>query len=370
MRIDRIILRHVSMDLIHPFKTSFGTMRNKPFILVEAVDRDGISGWAESVAFPEPSYNEETLKTNWHLMEQFLIPLLQQSAIGHPNEISARWRHIRGNYMAKSALESACWDLYSKLNGLTLTEAIGGNKRELDVGVSIGIQASLTELLEKIESNLAKGYKRIKIKIMPGWDIDIVEAVRLRFPQIALMVDANSAYSLGDIDRLKKLDEYGLTMIEQPFAYNDMVDHSVLQKQIATPVCLDESIHSSEDARKAIELGSCRIINIKIGRVGGIAESIRLHDVCHKAGIPVWCGGMLESGIGRAHNIAISTLPNFMFPGDTAASSNYWSEDIIEPEVTIQDGVIRVPERPGIGFEPVIRRIRDRTLYEQVFQFN
>jgi len=370
MRIDRIILRHVKMKLLQPFTTSFGTMRDKQFILVEVVDRDGISGWAESVAFPEPSYNEETLKTNWHLMEQFLIPLLQQSPIKHPNEIAKQWNHIRGNYMAKSALEGAYWDLYAKLGGVTLAEAIGGKKREIEVGVSIGIQPSISELMDKVESNVAQGYKRIKIKIKPGWDIDIVEAVRNRFPHIALMVDANSAYSLADIDRLKQLDKYGLMMIEQPFSYNDIIDHSVLQRQISTPVCLDESIHSSDDARKAIELSSCRIINVKIGRVGGIAEAIQLHHVCQSSDIPVWCGGMLESGIGRAHNIAISTLPNFRLPGDTAASSNYWEEDIIEPEVMVQDGVIQVPDRPGIGFEPIIRRIRERTQYEQVFHFN
>lgn len=369
MHIDRIILRQVTMKLLQPFTTSFGTMLDKQFILIEVVDRDGISGWAESVAFPEPFYNEETIKTNWHMLKQFLIPLLQQKAVEHPSEISERWSHIRGNYMAKSALESACWDLYAKLRGITLAEAIGGKKREVEVGVSIGIQKSPSELLSKIESNVALGYKRIKIKIKPGWDVDIVEAVRKRFPQIALMVDANSAYSLTDIDHLKQLDVYDLTMIEQPFAYNDIIDHSVLQNQLSTPVCLDESIHSSDDARKAIGLGSCRIINIKIGRVGGIGKAIQLHDLCQSSGVPVWCGGMLESGIGRAHNIAISTLPNFLLPGDTAASSNYWEEDIIEPEVVVQNGVIQVPDRPGIGFEPVIRRIRERTVYEQIFHF-
>lgn len=369
MRIDRIILRQVSMRLINPFTTSFGTMWDKQFILVEVLDRDGVSGWAESVAFPEPSYNEETIKTNWHVMEQFLIPLLQQSAFEHPNAISECWRHIRGNYMAKSALEGAYWDLYAKRKGIPLAEAIGGKKREIEVGVSIGIQSSPAELLRKIENNIALGYKRIKIKIMPGWDVDIVETVRNRFPHIPLMVDANSAYTLADIDRLKELDKFGLTMIEQPFTHNDIIDHSVLQKEIETPVCLDESIHSSDDARKAIGLGSCQIINVKIGRVGGISQAIQLHDFCQSSGIPVWCGGMLESGIGRAHNIAISALSNFRLPGDTAASSNYWEEDIIEPAVTVQDGRIQVSDRPGIGYEPILQRIHQRTQYEQVFQF-
>lgn len=369
MKLDRIVLRQVNMKLLHPFTTSFGTMKIKSFILVEAVDRDGRSGWAESIAFPEPSYNEETLKTNWHMMEQFLIPLLQQAEFKHPREIGQLWSHIRGNYMAKSALESACWDLYAKRKGVTLAQVIGGSKQEIEVGVSIGIQSSVSELLGKIERNVALGYKRIKIKIKPGWDIEIVERVREQFPQIALMVDANSAYTLADMERLKRLDEFGLTMIEQPFANNDMIDHRTLQSQLSTPICLDESIHSSEDARKAIGLGSCRIINIKIGRVGGIAEAIRLHDICQAAHIPVWCGGMLESGIGRAHNIAISTLPNFLFPGDTAASSNYWDEDIIEPEVIVQNGVIRVPDGPGIGFEPKLKRIQELTAHEQSFAF-
>jgi O-succinylbenzoate synthase len=362
-------LRHLKMKLINPFTTSFGTMRDKEFILVEAIDSDGVSGWAESVAFPEPSYNEETLKTNWHMLESFLIPIMQQADIEHPSEITELFRHIRGNHMAKSALEGAYWDLYAKKQGITLAAAIGGTKQEIEVGVSIGIKNSPAELLETIASNVSKGYKRIKIKIMPGWDVDILVEVRKHFPHIALMVDANSAYTLADVEHLKQLDAFSLMMIEQPFAYNDLIDHSELQQQVQTPICLDECIHSSEDARKAIQIGSGQIINIKIGRVGGIQEAIKLHNLCHESGIAVWCGGMLESGIGRAHNIAISSLAGFTLPGDTAASSNYWEEDIIEPEVMVHNGLIRLPEQPGIGYTPVLERIQERTLYEQTFLF-
>ncbi|MBP1993797.1 o-succinylbenzoate synthase [Paenibacillus eucommiae] len=369
MRINRIILRHLKMKLIHPFTTSFGTMRDKEFILVEAIDHDGVSGWAESVAFPEPSYNEETLRTNWHMLESFLIPIVQGREIEHPGEITGLLQHIRGNHMAKSALEGAYWDLYAKKQGIPLAAAIGGKKQEIEVGVSIGIKNSPAELLETIASNVAKGYKRIKIKIKPGWDVDIVAEVRKHFPQIALMVDANSAYTLADVEHLKQLDAFSLMMIEQPFAYNDLIDHSELQKQVQTPICLDECIHSSEDARKAIQIGSGKIINVKIGRVGGIQEAIKLHNVCQESGVDVWCGGMLESGIGRAHNIAISSLAGFTLPGDTAASANYWEEDIIEPEVVVHDGLIRIPEKPGIGYAPVVKRIQERTEYEQSFLF-
>jgi O-succinylbenzoate synthase len=369
MKINRVVLRHLNMKLIHPFTTSFGTMREKEFILVEVIDSEGISGWAESVAFPEPSYNEETLKTNWHLLESFLIPMLQRVEIKHPDEISRHFQNIRGNNMAKSALEGAFWDLYAKREGITLSKAIGGTKMEIEVGVSIGIHNTIEQLLEKIASNVSKDYKRIKIKIKPGWDVDIVAEVRKHFPRIALMVDANSAYTLADIDHLKQLDTFSLTMIEQPFAYNDIIDHAELQRQIITPICLDESIHSSEDARKAIHLGSCQIINVKIGRVGGISEAIKLQRLCQNASIPVWCGGMLESGVGRAHNIAISSLPSFTLPGDTAASANYWEEDIIEPEVFVHNGLIQIPDKPGIGFIPIPKRIQKRTSFEQVFRF-
>lgn len=368
MEIKLIVLRHVKMDLLQPFTTSLGTEYDKEFILVEIVSRDGISGWAESVAAPDPLYKEETIKTNWHIMEDFLIPLLLKKPIGHPDEVSERFAHIRGNYMAKSALEGAIWDLYAKERGISLSKALGGTKNQIDVGISIGIQDTVDQLLGQIDQYVNQGYKRIKVKIQPGWDVEVLREVRKQFPSIPLMADANSAYTLRDLDRLKALDEFNLTMIEQPLSHDDMIDHAELQAQLRTPICLDESIHSAEDTRKAIKLGSCKVINIKIGRVGGLTEARKIHDLCQLHDIPVWCGGMLESGIGRAHNIAITTLSNFTLPGDTAASSRYWREDIIDPEVTVDNGVITVMDRPGIGYEPNRDRIRERTSYSKAYK--
>ncbi|WP_019119652.1 o-succinylbenzoate synthase [Brevibacillus massiliensis] len=367
MEIKHIILRHMKMELLQPFKTSLGTEYDKDFILVEVKSKEGISGWAESVAAIDPLYKEETVKTNWHIMEDFLIPLLLQKPVQHPDEVYDRFRHIRGNYMAKSALEGAIWDLYAKQQGISLAKVLGGTKEKIDVGISLGIQESVKDLLHLIEDSLVKGYKRIKVKIQPGWDVEVIREIRRHYPSIPLMADANSAYTLRDIDRLAQLDEFSLMMIEQPLSHDDIIDHAELQKKLTTPICLDESIHSAEDVRKAIQLGSCRVINIKIGRVGGLSEARRIHDLCRAHAIPVWCGGMLEAGVGRAHNIAITTLPGFLLPGDTAASSRYWREDIIDPEVTVENGVITVPTRPGIGYEPNRERIEERTLYSKLF---
>ncbi|RAV20083.1 o-succinylbenzoate synthase [Paenibacillus contaminans] len=365
--IQTVTLRHISMPLLNPFTTSFGTLHEREFIAVEVTDSEGRSGWGESVAFVEPSYNEETLKGNWHLLEKFLIPLLRQAKIGHPSGLADLFSRIRGNRMAKAALETACWDLYAKRQNLPLAAVIGGTKASIEVGVSIGIKSSLEQLLDTIGRRIDDGYKRIKIKIKPGWDIGIVDGVRRKYPDIPLMVDANSAYTLADTEHLRQLDDYRLMMIEQPLAYDDLVDHRELQRQLRTPICLDESIHSADDARKAIELGSCRIINIKTGRVGGLTEAIKLHNLCAERQIPVWCGGMLESGIGRAHNIALSALSNFTLPGDTAASSNYWEEDIVDPMVTMRDGQISVPDGPGIGYGINLERLAKYTLYREQF---
>jgi O-succinylbenzoate synthase len=369
MEIQRIVLRHMKMDLLRPFTTSVGTEYDKDFILVEIRTKDGLSGWAESVAAIDPTYKEETVQTNWHIISDFLIPLLQKAPIVHPDEVSERFRHIRGNFMAKSALEGAIWDLYAKERQIPLAKALGGTKDKIEVGVSIGIQNSIEELLALIERNLETGYKRIKVKIQPGWDLNVLEAIRKRYPDIPLMADANTAYTLADLETLKAMDHYDLMMIEQPLGFDDIVDHAQLQAQIRTPICLDESIHSAEDVRKAIQLGSCRIINIKVGRVGGLTESVKIHDLCMAHGIPVWCGGMLEAGVGRAHNIAITSLSNFSLPGDTAASSSYWKEDIIDPEVTVEDGIITVPSLPGIGYEPNRDRIDRHTLYSRSVHF-
>ncbi|WP_160725728.1 o-succinylbenzoate synthase [Bacillus sp. USDA818B3_A] len=369
MKIKQVILRHLKLDLLHPFTTSFGTEYDKDFILVEVKNDDGLSGWAESVAMLDPLYNEETVKTNWHILEDYLIPIVLKNEIQHPDELFEKWfAHLRGNYMAKAAIEGAVWDLYAKEQNISLASALGGERSAIDVGVSIGIKDSIEETLETIGQRLEEGYKRVKLKIRPGWDVELIDRVRQVYPDIPLMADANSAYTLDDTDRLAALDDYQLMMIEQPLAHNDIIDHSDLQARMKTPICLDESIHSVEDARKALKLGSCKIINIKIGRVGGLTEARKLHDFCQANNIPVWCGGMLESGVGRAHNIAITSLPNFSLPGDTAASSLYWAEDIIEPEVTVQNGTITVPTSPGIGYEPSIEKINKFTVYSRSYR--
>lgn len=367
MRIKEVTLRHMQMKLKFPFTTSFGTLQNRDFILLEAKDENGHSGWGESVAFHSPWYSEETMKTNWHVLEDFLIPALLDREIGHPDEVSEIFSNIRKNNMAKSTLEGAVWDLYCQEKGISLAAALGGKKSKIEVGISIGIQDTVEDLVRLIEGHIEEGYKRVKVKIKPGWDVDVISEIRKQFPDVPLMADANSAYTLNDIDTLKALDEFDLMMIEQPLASDDMIDHASLQKEMTTPICLDESIHSCEDARKAIELGSCRIINIKIGRVGGLTESKRIHDLCESHGIPVWCGGMLESGIGRAHNVALTTLSNFTLPGDTAASSRYWEKDIIKPEVTVEDGYITVPDKPGIGYKPDLETIESFTTKKKTF---
>jgi O-succinylbenzoate synthase len=353
-----------------PFTTSLGTEWDKEFILVEVKNQDGLSGWGEAVAMKDPLYNEETVGTVWLMLKEFLIPLIRQTidASRHPRDVAGLFRHIRRNYMAKAALEGALWDLYAKEENLPLYQALGGKRAAIDVGISLGIEDTVEVLLEQIGFFAVEGYKRVKIKIKPGWDVNVVTAVRARFPDLKLMVDANSAYTLADADRLAALDDYSL-MIEQPLAHDDIIDHAALQKRLRTPICLDESIHSVEDARKAIELGSCKIINIKVGWVGGLTESLLIHDLCRRHGVPVWCGGMLESGIGRAHNVAITTLPGFTLPGDTAGSSRHWMADLIEPEVTVQDGTITLTDRPGIGYEVLRDRVDACTLYSETFRF-
>lgn len=367
IKIRQVTLHRLVMQLNDPFQTSFGTIREREFFIVEVEDDTGCTGFAESVSFMYPWYNEETVETTEHVMVRFLIPLLMQSPLSHPDEVSARFEPIKRNHMAKAALEGAVWDLHAKRNRLPLCLALGGEKRQIDVGISIGIQPTVEQLLHCVDGYVNEGYKRIKIKIKPGFDYEMLKEVRKRFPGILMMADANSAYTLKDIDLLRKLDELDLMMIEQPLAHDDIIDHSRLQSQLATPICLDESIHSLEDARKAIELGSCKIINIKIGRVGGLTESKKIHDYCLAQGVPVWCGGMLESGVGRAHNIALTTLPNFLLPGDTAASSRYWAKDIIEPEVTVSGGVIQVPDKPGIGYDIDWKALESCRLSKEIY---
>ncbi len=368
MIIKEINIRKMKMRMKHPFTTSFGTFQDKDFLLLEVKDELGNTGWGESVAFHSPWYSEETLETNLHMIRDFLIPLVLGKKMGHPDEVSELFAAIRKNNMAKSTLEGAIWDLYAKRNKMTLAHALGGELDKIEVGISIGIHENVADLVETVGGFIEEGYKRIKVKIKPGYDIDVIRELRKNFPDAPLMADANSAYTLDDIELLKQLDEFNLTMIEQPLASDDIIDHAKLQKQLKTPVCLDESIHSLEDTRKAIELGSTQIINIKIGRVGGLTEAKKIHDYCLKHNIPVWCGGMLESGIGRAHNIALTTLPNFILPGDTAGSSRYWEEDVITPEVVVKNGYITVPTAYGIGYEPNLEAMDKFTVEEMHYK--
>lgn len=368
MRVEKITLRHLKMPMKTPFTTSFGTVDEKELLLVEARDESGITGWGETVAFVAPWYTEETLKTTWHMLQDFLIPILLHKEIGHPDEVNSLFAPIRRNCMAKASIEGAVWDIYAQLTKQSLAQALGGQKQRIEVGVSVGIQPSTAQLIEVIKSHIAKGYKRVKIKIKPGYDVEVVRAIRAELPDLPLMVDANSVYTLEDINILQQLDDFRLLMIEQPLATDDIVDHATLQKKLKTPICLDESITSFEDARRAIELGSCGVINIKIGRVGGLTEAKRIHDLCKAKRIPVWCGGMLEAGIGRAHNIALTSLSHFILPGDTAGSSHYWYEDIIDPEVVVKDGYIEVSQSVGIGYAPNMTIIDKLTISTEVYQ--
>jgi O-succinylbenzoate synthase len=361
LKISAIEMREIRLRLIHFFETSFGRTIERRILLVRVLDEDGVEGWGECTTGEGPFYSEEWIDSAWEVTKTFLAPMvLGQQAEGAAG-VSALMKRVRGNRMAKGALEAACREIEARRANAPLWRHLGGVQTEIACGVSIGIQDSPEALLEKIERELSAGYQRIKIKIKPGWDAGVVERVRARFPDIQLMVDANSAYTLSDAPLFRELDRYRLLMIEQPLAYDDMSDHARLQEQIETPVCLDESIRSSEDARKAIEMGACRIINIKLGRVGGHTEARRVEEVCRTRNVPVWCGGMLESGIGRAHNIAMATLAGFTLPGDVSASSRYWEEDIIVPPVEVTPrGTIIAPEGPGTGYE--IRRDRVESL--------
>ena len=362
MRIDRIQLRLLRLPLIHFFETSFGRVHDRSFVLVR-VEGDGAEGHGECVADADPYYSSETTETAWHVISEFLAPRVLGVEFGHPRDVFPAFRSVRGHNMAKAAVEMAAWDLHGRQQGVPLSRLLGGTRTSIVSGVSIGIQDSLDQLARKIETDLAAGYRRVKIKIKPGWDVEAVAMVRSRFGPIPLMVDANAAYTLADADHLALLDPYDLMMIEQPLDYDDIADHAELQRRIRTPICLDESIHSIRAARDAIRLGACRVVNIKPGRVGGLGESVRLHDLCASNGIPVWHGGMLESGIGRSHNIHLSTLPNFSLPGDVAASRRYYAPDLIEPPIEVApDGTIAVPTAPGTGANIVQERVERATV--------
>jgi len=356
IQIERITLREIAMPLVHFFETSFGRTTHRRIILVEVISQ-GVSGWGEVTCGENPFYNEEWTDAAWMIVRDYVAPRIlsssSKSAFESAADVGACSEHIRGHYMARGGVEAAVWDLEARLKSVPLWELIGGGWfKEIACGVSIGIQNTVPQLLKTIEKEVAAGYQRIKIKIKPGWDVDVVREVRRIFPAIRLMADANSAYTLADADRLKALDEFHLMMIEQPLAHDEIVDHAALQAQLDTPICLDECIRTVHHAEQAIRLQACGILNIKLGRVGGFAEALRIHDLAQAHSIPVWCGGMLESGVGRAHNIALSTLPNFVLPGDVSASLRYWARDIITPPIEVSpQGTITVSEASGFGYE-------------------
>lgn len=351
MKIQEVVIYPLKMKLKTPFVTSFSRVEAKTVIAVKVVTADGVIGWGEGVAFDDPSYTEETATSTLHILKGFLVPMIVGRTIAHPDEISNILAPIRRNNMAKAAVECAIWDIYSQKRQMPLSQLLGGSRSSIEVGASIGIYEGEKALFEVIERRLQEGYKRIKVKIKPGKDIEVLRAIRKHFGDIHLMADANSAYTLEDMPILKKLDEFNLQMIEQPLGYNDFVQHAQLQKQLQTPICLDESINSLADMETAVALGSCRVVNVKLARVGGLSEAKRIHDYGKLHGIKMWCGGMLEAGIGRAHAIALASLSEFAFPSDLGASANYWEQDIIKPEVLVRNGVITVPADVGLGYK-------------------
>jgi len=351
MKVEAITLREIQLPLKYFFETSFGRTESRRILLITAHCQD-LDGWAECVAGDGPFFSYEWIETAWATIRDFLAPALIGINFSRAAESAGRMSYIRGHNMAKAALENALWDAEAKHKRQPLWKLLGGTLREINCGVSVGIQNTQEQLLEKIETELAAGYQRIKVKVKPGWDFDVLSKIRKRWPHIALSCDANSAYGNVDPLGLRQFDDFNLLMIEQPLWHDDIFEHAKLQRLLKTSICLDESIRSVRDAEEAIALQACRIINIKVGRLGGFSEAIAVHNCCQRNGIPVWCGGMLETGIGRAHNIALSTLPNFRLPGDVSASKRYWTEDIVEPEIRVSSrGTIRVSDEPGTGYE-------------------
>lgn len=351
IHIRSVELREIHLPLVDSFETSFGRTTVRRIILVTVHSPDH-AGYGECTAGEEPDYSSETTETAWHVLSDFIVPRMLGRKFENACAVAPALDWIRGHRMAKGALEAAVWDLESRSLGVPLYRHIGGVRSEIPCGVSIGIQPDIDTLLAKVRKEIAAGYQRIKIKIKPGWVTEPLRQIRAEFPQVPLMVDANSAFRLEDLPLLRRLDRFKLMMIEQPLAWDDIVDHAVLQREIETPVCLDESIHSREDARRAVELGSCRIINVKLGRVGGYAEAMAIAEYCGRCRIPLWCGGMLESGIGRAHNIAMSTLAPFTLPGDVSSSKRYYAEEVVQPPVSVTvHGTILLTDSPGIGYD-------------------
>ena len=368
MKIESITLRELHMPLVHFFETSFGRIYSRTILLV-SVNADGVRGWGECVAGEDPFYSPEWSETAWPTIKHYLAPALLKGNVASGRECAALFAKVRGHRMAKAGLENAVWDAEARLKQQPLWKLLGGSRREIACGVSIGIQDSPEQLLGKIETELAAGYRRIKIKVKPGWDLGILEKVRSRWADILLSVDANSAYTLDETEHLRKFDAFKLLMIEQPLWDDEIYLHARLQKLLETAICLDESIRHARDANFAIESGACRIVNIKVGRVGGFSEAKSVHDVAQSHNIPVWCGGMLESGVGRAHNIALSTLEGFRLPGDVSASKRYWKQDIIEPEVEVRaDGMIPISDAPGTGYRVLEDLVEKFTVRKEIFR--
>ena len=365
MKIERAELFLVRLPLKSPYETS-GSIETHQAHVLARIESEGAVGWGESVAPELPWYSAETPDTIWYALERIVLPCLLAADLDGPSAVERELAWIRGHHMAKATIEMAVWDLVAKRNGRSLSAELGGTRARIPCGVAIGIQPSIPATLERIARELEGGYQRVKVKIKPGWDVAVAEAIRARFPELRFMADANSAYALEDSPVFTRIDATSPMMIEQPLAHDDIVDHAALQRRIRTPICLDESIESADDARKAIELGATRIVNIKPGRVGGHGPAKRIHDTCAASDVPVWCGGMLEMGIGRAHNVHLASLENFRLPGDIAASARYFETEIIgEPFTVAPDGTMRVPTGPGIGvtvLEDVVRKLALRTL--------
>ena len=366
MKIERVVLREIRLDLLERFEISSGGSQDRRILLL-TMEGEGEVGWGECVAGEEPGYSYETTETAWHILTEFLLPFVVGTEVEDPSDVLLATPWVRGHRMAKAGVEMTAWDLAAKIQGVPLATLIGGTRDRVVVGVSVGLQPTDDDLFRKVEGYLEEGYRKVKIKIKPGRDVEMLSGLRQRLPEAELMADANSAYSLADLDRLLELDGLRLMMIEQPLAHDDYLDHAALQAQMETPICLDESIRSVGDVALALELGSCRIINIKPGRVGGFASSRAIHDLCGTHDVPVWCGGMLESGIGRAHNVALASLPGFTLPGDISESRRYWKEDIVAPEFTMKDGLMPVPTAPGIGVQPKLDQIAALTVRTETF---
>jgi len=367
MFIEKIELRKIQMEYVSPFETSLGREYHKTAIIVKIETQD-LEGFGECVAEQSPWYSYETVETAWHVLSQFIIPTILKRNVENPEALLSMLKPIRGHNMACAAIEGAFIDAYAKARKVSLSKLLGGVKNRIESGVSIGIQKSVDKLLKIIGNYLEQNYRRIKVKIKPQWDIEVVEKVREAYPDISLMVDANGAYTINDLNHLQKLDKYNLLMIEQPLDYDDLVYHAELQSKMKTPICLDESVPNLSSAQAAIKLGSCKIINIKVGRVGGLQKAKQIHDYCQEKGVPVWCGGMLETGIGRAMNVAIASLPNYKLPNDISASARYYKEDIVEPPFQInRDGTINVPRMPGIGVDVIEDRLEKVTKKKKTF---